>query len=382
MSGKQRMLDAYRGVRSGHVPVAPEFWCYYPARVLGVDMIEFEREVPFHLALKATFERFACDGWGVCSPHVPNEHVTSETREEWVGDDTLLVRTVTRTPLGELASATRHDRHEPGWVVERPVKDVERDLAAWELAALGGEAAGADVAALEKAREEVGETYLLEASLGVPFFDFYAGAREGGFEAGIYDFMDPGLEGRLEGLQKRYIAYMVELTRAVCAKSPVESLFIGCAWSCNSLIGPAMWRRWDAPVIRAVCEEAHRHGRLLHVHFHGRSTETAADFAEMGVDCVCPFERPPGGDVGGLDGLREVARLLDGRVTFNGNVHTVETLIRGGPEDVRREVREVLEAFGGSPRLVVGTGDQVGRETPEENLFAMVEEARSAGCGA
>jgi len=61
---------------------------------------------------------------------------------------------------------------------------------------------------------------------------------------------------------------------------------------------------------------------------------------------------------------------------MNGNVHTVETLIRGRPADVRREVGEILEAFAGNPRVIVGTGDQVGYETPEENLHAMIDEAQ------
>jgi uroporphyrinogen-III decarboxylase len=104
--------------------------------------------------------------------------------------------------------------------------------------------------------------------------------------------------------------------------------------------------------------------------------ETVADFAEIGIDCVCPFERPPGGDVEGLEGLRTVAGRLAGRTTMNGNVHTVETLIRGTEADTRREVREVLEAFQGNPRVIVGTGDQVGRETPEGNLRAMIDEVR------
>jgi len=141
-------------------------------------------------------------------------------------------------------------------------------------------------------------------------------------------------------------------------------------------IGPDLWRRWDKPVIRAVVEEVHRHGRLVHVHFHGRCLETVADFAELGIDCVCPFERPPGGDVAGLDGLRNVARLLDGRVTMNGNVHTVETLLNGTPDDVRREAAEIMAAFEGSPRVIVGTGDQVGAGTPDENIFAMIDAVR------
>lgn len=80
----------------------------------------------------------------------------------------------------------------------------------------------------------------------------------------------------------------------------------------------------------------------------------------------------------GLAGLQEVRRQLQDKVTMNGNVHTVETLIRGIPKDVIREVQEIKEAFKGSQRLIIGTGDQVGRETPIENIDAMIEEAKKS----
>jgi len=376
MTGKQRMLNAYRGQFNDRVAVAPEFWCYYPAKVLGVDMIKFGREVPFHQALKTTFETFDCEGWGMASGTVPDPGVSGSSRETWLDENTLEVRFTTRTPYGELTSAQRLSRDEPGWAVERPVKDLARDLPAWETIAFGGEPEDMDVSGLVRAWEEVGETYLLEACLGVPFFDFFAGAREGGFETGIFDFATPELEPKLEELRERHTDRLVRMARVICERTPLEALCLGCSWSCNSLLGPNLWRRWDRPGIRAVAAEVHRRGRLLHIHFHGRCIETVADFAEIGIDCVCPFERPPGGDVAGSDGLREVAELLRGRTTMNGNIHTVETLIRSAPSDVRREVREIMEAFAGNPRVIVGTGDQVGRETPEENLHALVDEAR------
>jgi uroporphyrinogen-III decarboxylase len=40
------------------------------------------------------------------------------------------------------------------------------------------------------------------------------------------------------------------------------------------------------------------------------------------------------------------------------------------------ETAEILDCFRGNPRLIVRTGDQVGRETPEDNLHAMVDEVR------
>ena len=68
LTGKQRMLLAYRGQAADRPAVAPEFWYYYPAKLLGIDMIEFSRNVPFHKALKTTFAKFGCEGWGVASP--------------------------------------------------------------------------------------------------------------------------------------------------------------------------------------------------------------------------------------------------------------------------------------------------------------------------
>ena len=373
MTPKQRMLNAYRGLPSDKVPVAPEFWYYYPAKLLGVDMIQFAREVPFHMALKHTFELFECEGWGVTFPGMPNENVTGKSVERWVSETRLETHSTINTPAGTLTSASLMDRDEPGWSTERPLKDFARDLRAYEIMSLP-DPAQMQVEGMIRHWEEVGESYLLEAWLGVPFFDFYGSGREGGLEQSIFDLLEHEVE--LEVLREVHLQHMVDKTRLICERTPFESLVIGCSWSCNSLLGPRLWSRWDKPVIAAVAAEAHRHGRLLHIHFHGKCLDSVAEFAEIGIDCVCPFERPPGGDVVGLEGLQEVARRLNGKVTMNGNIHTVETLIRGTEDDVRREVREVWEAFRGTNRVIIGTGDQVGRETPEENLRAMIAEAR------
>jgi hypothetical protein len=374
-NGKERMLNAYRGIFSDRIAIAPEFWYYYPAKLLGVDMIEFEREVPFHQALKKTFETFECEGWGIAFCNVPNDQVRTVTTETWRDENTIEVRYKCSTSAGCLESASVFSREEPSWSVEHPVKSLENDLAAWKIHALGGNPEDMDVSGMTKAWKEVGNAYLLEAWLGVPFFDFFAGSRDGGFETAVFDFLNPDFEPELHDLQQRYIERMVRMARVICEKTPFESLCIGCSWSCNSLIGPELWRKWDKPVIKAVADEIHRHDKLLHIHFHGKAMETVADFAEIGIDCVCPFERPPGGDITGLEDLRTVERLLQGRTTMNGNVHTVETLIRGTEQNVRREVGEIMEAFAGNPRVIIGTGDQVGRETPEENLHAMIDEA-------
>jgi hypothetical protein len=368
---KQRMLNAYRGLPSDRSPVAPEFWCYYPAQLLGVDMIAFEREVPFWSALQTAFAHWSCEGWGAAFGvrEIDGARVSREERRE--GPGRFRETTIREYRGRRFTSETLFDREEPSSVARYPV-DAMEDLPPYLEMCLSPDYR-LDFSDAIRGHAAVGESYLLEYWLGVPFFDWIAEAV--GFERAVY--WVTGLpEAETDALRARYTAHVIGVLERAVRETPFESFVIGCSASCNSLLGPALWRRLDKPFIAAVAERAHALGRLLHIHFHGRSMETIADFPEIGVDCVCPFERPPGGDVAGLPGLSAVRAALGEKVTFNGNVHTVETLIRGKPADVRREVAEIREAFDGSRRLIIGTGDQVGRETPEANIAAMIEAAR------
>ncbi len=365
------MLNAYRGIFSDRYPVAPEFWCYYPAKVLGVDMVEMERNISLWKALLACFKKYGTEGWG-CYYLWPShpEVQTKETFTKKVEDRFLLTQEI-RFKGRSFTSKRMYDKKESSWIVEYPLKNPSEDLDYFVEMGLP-EKMEIDVRPAVDTYDQVGENYLLEYYLGAPFFDFISGPM--GFEKGILYFMTEENQTHLEYLHKRYIDYLKTYINKVCPLLPYESFFIGCSWTTNSLIGPNLWRRWEKPVLKCVTDTLHKHGKLLHLHLHGKCMETAADLEKMGIDCVCPFERPPGGDVTDLHRLRTV---LNGRVTMNGNVHTVETLIRGTPEDVEREVREIAEAFKGEPRLIIGTGDQVGKETPEENILAMIETAKS-----
>jgi hypothetical protein len=367
---KGRMLNTYRGLASDRAPVAPEFWCFYPARLLGVDMAAFEREVPFWSALKTAFERWSCEGWGAAfgTREIDGARVTrSDLREE---PGRFRETTVQEWRGRRFVSEKLFDRDEPSSVARCPVDSLE-DLPAYLEMCLSPDYR-MDFTEAVRGHAAVGESYLLEYWLGMPFFDWIAEAV--GFEKAVY--WVTGLpEPEVAGLRDRYARLVTGILERAARETPFESFVIGCSASCNSLLGPALWRSLDKPFITEVAAAAHRLGKLLHIHFHGRSLETAAAFPETGVDCVCPFERPPGGDVDGLEGLRRVRAALGNTVTFNGNVHTVETLIRGRPADVRREVEQIREAFAGSNRLIIGTGDQVGRETPDENIRAMMEAA-------
>jgi len=93
------------------------------------------------------------------------------------------------------------------------------------------------------------------------------------------------------------------------------------------------------------------------------------------VQMNCPFERPPGGDVTSLAAVR---RRYGSRIGIMGNVHTIDVLLNGTPEDVRRQVRECIEEAAGGP-FILSTGDQVSHLTPEANIRAFCDAGREFG---
>ena len=74
MTPRQRMLAAYQGLAADVIPVAPEFWYYLPARLLGVPMFTLELEIPHWQALQQTFRHYQCEGWGIVTPNSPRQN--------------------------------------------------------------------------------------------------------------------------------------------------------------------------------------------------------------------------------------------------------------------------------------------------------------------
>ena len=125
------MLNAYRGVWSDLRPVAPEFWYFVPAKVLGVNMVTFEREVPLWQAHRQTFKHYNTEGWSITWPERPNPHVESHSTFVRVDEGRYQEHTTVRTRFGTLTSCRQYDVSDPSWIVERPIKDLAQDYDAW-----------------------------------------------------------------------------------------------------------------------------------------------------------------------------------------------------------------------------------------------------------
>lgn len=139
---------------------------------------------------------------------------------------------------------------------------------------------------------------------------------------------------------------------------------------------PAIFRELALPVLQRVTELAADLGIPTHVHSCGPESELVKMAAqETMLTVIDPLEIPPMGDCD----LAELKRLYGDRIVLKGNLHTTRTMLHGSPDDVVAASVQAIDDAARGGGFILSTGDQCGRDTPDENIHAMVHTARTYG---
>jgi uroporphyrinogen decarboxylase len=77
-----------------------------------------------------------------------------------------------------------------------------------------------------------------------------------------------------------------------------------------------------------------------------------------------------------MSNLAELKRRVAGRLVLCGGVDTHRVLPGGTPEEVRREVRRVIDILAPGGGYMLASVHTVMNDVPPENVLAMVDEAR------
>jgi len=190
----------------------------------------------------------------------------------------------------------------------------------------------------------------------------------------IYEYFDdprPFYDRREEMLD------LVDRRMARIAQLATMPDFLLCGAS-GSLVfqSPRIFRELALPVLKRVTELAHGLGIPTHVHSCGPEAELVKIAAEeTHLTIIDPLEIPPMGDCN----LAELKRRYGDRIILKGNLHTTEVMLRGSVDDVVAASKQAIDDAAAGGGFILSTGDQCGRDTPDENLFAMVETARTYG---
>ena len=367
------MLTVLRGEIPDCVPVSPDFSNMIPCRLTGKPFwdIYLFRDPPLWKAYLDAAKRFDNDVGFELYDYGPVDVVDGSrpgTEERIVYRDAERIFTQAFDPATGRWSATgivypaanppvehvdpaQFGAVQPpqSWTPVNPRPQLE-GYAAWRVI-----------------REELGDHGVLGMSSG--FGTFVLGS-----ESDVYSWYDdpgPWIE-RIEQMTAKALNRIDAI-----AKLPVRPDFLTCGGSGTLIFQtPDFVRKHLLPGLKKVTRRAREVGISTHIHSCGPE-RALVDMVvrETDLTSIDPLEIRPMGDCD----LADIKRTYGERIVLKGNLHTTQVMLLGSTDDVRRASRNAIDAARDGGRFILSTGDQCGRDTPLENIYAMVETARTYG---
>jgi MtaA/CmuA family methyltransferase len=169
---------------------------------------------------------------------------------------------------------------------------------------------------------------------------------------------------------------LIDYCRQACAvfaraqkDAGAHATSIGDAFASPNLLSPAMFRRFALQPEARLVEEVQAYGIPMSIHICGNTSKIIADMGSTGARIL---------EVDWKLDMAEARRLVPATTVLMGNLNPSDPLVLGTPEQVRAAARAVIEATGGRG-LILSSGCAMGRDTPPDNLRAMIASAEQYG---
>ncbi len=380
MTSKQRLLTAFGRNEADHVPVCPDISVMVPAKLTGRPFYElFLDGRPHNGWTSATYSEayveavkyFGMDGWYIYGGLIEIKPEDSPVFDETIVEKTdgKLVKRVCRTPLGDLDEEEMYYADEPPWRGVKPIKDLKKDFEKFKLY-MGAE--GWTWEQDYRDRDRIGDLGVYVAMIPV-FQDWWFHIRQGGFEECYLDFIDE--PEFVDEVYEFWTEWAIANLKANLEAKPDE-IMLGGSSASLSISSPKLFRKYELPFIQKASRLCREAGVLSHLHICGKSWKLVEIVAsETDVDVMEPMEEPPGGDVD----IAEAKRRVGDKLCIKGNINTFDFMLNATPGQVEEKCKRLIDAAAAGGGFVLSTGDQCGRDTPHENLFKMVEVAKTYG---
>ena len=99
------------------------------------------------------------------------------------------------------------------------------------------------------------------------------------------------------------------------------------------------------------------------------------DFIDIGVDILNPIQT----STGSISDLPAIKKQFGKNIVFCGGIDSHRILPYGSVEDVRQEVKRVMEILGPGGGCMIGAVHTVMNDVPPENVLAMVDAVEEFG---
>jgi MtaA/CmuA family methyltransferase len=141
---------------------------------------------------------------------------------------------------------------------------------------------------------------------------------------------------------------------------------IGVGDAAASLIGPKLYDEFVQHYERRLVAGIQAAGARVRLHICGKTRRIYAGIGAVGADIV---------DLDFMNPMEEARAIMGPHQVLLGNADPVRVMRDGTPETVVAAVRECHRQSG--ERYIAGAGCEIPRGTPDANLLAMTEYART-----
>jgi uroporphyrinogen decarboxylase len=319
---------------------------------------------------------FDLDAWTAPEFWVPtiNEPAAVESKSQSDLDparDAMVRTTTVKTPDGELTQEEVCFRGDQPATTMKFIKDLTKDFRKFQhTQPMPREV---DWKTLEVFRQACHKRrYAFGVTITYPGFHMWNCYVHGGIEALTYAEIDT------PAILQEWFEWDLErgtrLMELALQANPDYVLFGGSGTI--TMASPTLAAKYAIPALKKWSRMAKEAGLPTMLHSCGKNRALADMLvAETDVGMLNPLEVPPMGDID----LAEVKRTYGRRLAFMGNLHTTDVMLNGSPQLVRQKAIEAMRDAGRGGGFILSTGDQCGRDTPDENIFAIVETARKYG---
>jgi MtaA/CmuA family methyltransferase len=223
---------------------------------------------------------------------------------------------------------------------------------------LGGGRMTNGICAVELLRRKVGSDKIVEGWIEGPCAE---GADLRGINTLMLDFYDD------QAFVRDLFEFTVEMALRF-AKTQVEAGadIIGVGDAAASLVGPAIYEEFVWPFEKKLVDGLHAMGTRVRLHICGNPSFALAGMARLGCDLV---------DIDFPVSLTEARATMGPQQVLLGNLNPVGSIRNSTPQKIMAALAECHGACG--DRFIVGAGCEIPRDTPHENVRALVA---YAGC--
>ena len=376
MTPKERITLAFQNKKPDRIPVSPELWDVIPIKVSGRPFYEFSAtsfgKFPLWKAQLEAYKFFECEAWIPVEPG-PSERQKSmvSANSYFINPDLIQTDIIYKTSKGNLKEVKHSVFDYDMWSLKRPIEDLFADMPKYEEYFFD-DPSNLDYETINEAYKETGNYGICEGIVGNTFFEFLTLAREGGAVQVIFDLNDnPQF---FKPIMERYVDYLSEIAESIIKNTKVDGIFLNCGSSVLTVISPEMFKKWDLPLIEKIGKIAKKYNKIFHYHLHGKGRAFIDDLVNSGVNMICPFEKPPRGDFD----IIEIKQKYKDNLAVKGNIDPF-FLEKASAQEIEDEVKKLITSIGKDGGFTLASGDGVLKNTPFENIKAMVDACKKYG---